>query len=64
MAQGSIKKLTDRGFGFIDTGSGELFFHASGLVDVAFEALQERQSVEFEEGQGPKGARAENIRVI
>jgi len=30
MAEGTIKKVTQKGFGFIDTESGEdLFFHSS-----------------------------------
>ncbi len=30
MAEGTIKRLTDKGFGFIDTGSDkDLFFHSS-----------------------------------
>ena len=42
MAEGTIKRITDRGFGFIDTGSGEdLFFHMSGLEGVTFEELRE-----------------------
>ena len=32
MAEGIIKKLTDKGFGFIDVGDkNDLFFHASNL---------------------------------
>ena len=28
MAEGTIKRLTDKGFGFIDNGSGkDMFFH-------------------------------------
>ncbi len=62
MAQGTIKRLTDRGFGFIDTGEGQdLFFHMSNLQGVRFEELREGQSVTFEVGQGPKGPRAENV---
>ncbi len=64
MPQGQIKKLTDRGFGFIAGESGELFFHQSVLQDVRFEELREGQTVEYEEGQGPKGPRAENVRVV
>lgn len=63
MAEGTIKKLTDKGFGFIDTGSGkDLFFHLSNLDSCTFDDLQEGQQVYFEEGQGPKGPRAENVR--
>lgn len=64
MAQGTIKKLiTEKGFGFIAGDSGELFFHHSALVGVTMEELQEGQGVEFDEGQGPKGPRAENVRL-
>ncbi len=32
MAEGTIKRLTDKGFGFIDTGgSKDLFFHSSSV---------------------------------
>jgi len=65
VAQGTIKKLTDKGFGFIATGAGpDLFFHVSALDGVTFEQLQEGQPVSFEEGQGPKGPRAENVRPL
>jgi len=64
MPQGTIKKLMDKGFGFIAGEKGELFFHVSALVDTTFDALQEGQRVEYEEGQGPKGPRAESVRVI
>ena len=64
MPQGTIKKLTEKGFGFIDTGDGDLFFHLSALEDCTFEELREGASVEFEKGQGPKGERAENVRLV
>ena len=65
MAEGTIKRLTDKGFGFIDTGAGnDMFFHMSNLVDVSYDELQEGQQVSFDEGQGPKGPRAENVKVI
>ena len=65
MAQGTIKKLiSNKGFGFIEGDNGELFFHRSALENSSFEELREGQSVEFNEGQGPKGPRAENVRVV
>ena len=65
MTEGTIKKLTDKGFGFIDNGSGkDMFFHMSNLEGVHFDDLQEGQRVEYTEGQGPKGPRAENVRVV
>jgi CspA family cold shock protein len=63
MPQGTIKKLiADKGFGFIRGESGEVFFHHSALVGTTMESLQEGQSVEYEEGRGPKGPRAENVK--
>ncbi len=65
MAEGTIKRLTDKGFGFIDTGTGnDIFFHMSALEGVRFDELREGQSVSFTEGQGPKGPRAENVRPV
>jgi CspA family cold shock protein len=65
MAEGTIKRLTDRGFGFIETESGtDMFFHMSNVEGVTFEQLQEGNRVSFEIGQGPKGPRAEQVRVI
>lgn len=65
MPQGVIKKLiSDKGFGFIAGDSGELFFHHTAVEGVSFETLQEGQAVEFTEGRGPKGPRAESVRVV
>jgi CspA family cold shock protein len=65
MAEGTIKRLTDKGFGFIETGTGkDLFFHMSAVEGVRFEDLRQGQRVSFNEGQGPKGPRAENVKVI
>ena len=61
---GTIKRLTDKGFGFIaSTDGNEYFFHQSACNGVRFDELREGQSVTFERGQGPKGPRAENVRV-
>jgi len=62
MPVGTIKKLTDRGFGFIKTSNGELFFHMSAVQGCAYEDLREGQSVEYTEGHGPKGPRAETVK--
>ena len=65
MAEGKIKRITDRGFGFIDIGGDkDLFFHSSSVEGAGFDALHEGQRVSFTEGQGPKGPRAENVTVI
>ena len=65
MKEGTIKRLTDKGFGFIDTGgSKDLFFHSSNLEGVSYEQLQEGQKVSYTEGQGPKGPRAEHVKPV
>ena len=65
MATGTIKKLTTKGFGFIDTGKGgDLFFHSKAVQGAAFDDLYEGQTVEFTEGRGPKGPNAENVRPV
>ena len=62
MAEGTIKRLTERGFGFIDTGKEkDLFFHSSSVQGVNFNDLREGQKVTFPEGRGPKGLCAENV---
>lgn len=64
MAEGTIKRLTDRGFGFISTGGDkDLFFHSSSLEGVSFDDLQEGQKVSYTEGRGPKGPCAENVEL-
>ena len=61
---GTIKRLTDKGFGFIAASDGnEYFFHQSACADVRFDELREGQAVTFEKGQGLKGPRAENVRL-
>ena len=63
MAEGTIKRITDRGFGFIETGSEkDMFFHSSNVEGGGFDSLREGQRVAFEVGEGPKGPRAENVR--
>jgi len=65
MAEGSIKKLTDRGFGFINIGGAkDLFFHSKSVQGVTFEALNEGQKVSYTEGRGPKGPCAENVTPV
>ena len=65
MAEGTIKRLTDRGFGFIDTGGGkDLFFHMPAAEGISFDQLAEGQRVSFTTGEGPKGPRAENVKPL
>jgi CspA family cold shock protein len=62
---GTITRLvSNKGFGFILAGDGnEYFFHNSACTQTAFDELREGQAVIFDGGQGPKGARGENVRV-
>lgn len=55
--QGTIKKLTDKHFGFISQEGVEkdLFFHANELDGTEFSELQEGDAVTFESQDSPKG---------
>jgi CspA family cold shock protein len=65
MAEGSIKRLTEKGFGFIQTPDGnDVFFHSTALEGVVFEELKIGQRVEFTHGDGARGPRAEAIRLV
>jgi CspA family cold shock protein len=62
---GTIKRLViEKGFGFVAAEDGnEYFFHQSACQDGQFTQLREGQTVTFNTGQGPKGPRAEQLRV-
>ena len=66
MQTGSIKRLTDRGFGFIAVEGQEkdLFFHSNELEGVTFEELREGDAVQFEITQGPKGPSATKVSKV
>lgn len=65
MAEGTIKKLADKGFGFITMESGkDIFFHSSAVQGVSFNDLHEGQKVTFTEGIGKKGPAAENVKPV
>ena len=63
MMTGTIKTLTDKGFGFI-AREGEvkdLFFHSKDLVGVAFDDLKTGDKVTFDVVQDQKGPSAKNV---
>ncbi len=65
MAEGTIKKLTSKGYGFIKTENDvDLFFHSSSLQGVSFHDLYEGQRVSYTEAHGPKGPFAENVKPV
>ncbi|MCA9131100.1 MAG: cold-shock protein [Planctomycetales bacterium] len=65
MENGTIKRITDKGFGFIaqQGNNKDMFFHSSSVSGVEFNQLREGQKVVFTIGQGPKGPRAENVQL-
>jgi cold shock protein len=64
MPHGTIKKLTEKGFGFIEGERGDIFFHHSAVEGMRYDDLREGLQVEYQEGQGPKGPRAEHVKVL
>jgi len=49
---GTIKRITDKGFGFIAASDGtEYFFHQSACVGTRFDELREGQRVTFTPGR-------------
>ena len=62
--QGTIKKLTDKNFGFISQAGADkdLFFHANELQGVEFSELKEGDAVTFEVNETPKGPAAVQVK--
>jgi len=61
---GTIKRLTDKGFGFIasdESPDKDIFFHSSSLAGVEYNDLQEGDAVTFETEESDKGPRAVNV---
>ena len=60
---GTIKTLTDRGFGFIarDGEAKDLFFHSKELKGVMFDELKVGDMLSFEVADGEKGPSAVNV---
>jgi CspA family cold shock protein len=63
MQEGTITKLTDKGFGFIKrtNEAKDLFFHSNELQNVKFEELHEGDKLTFEVAEGPKGLNAVKV---
>lgn len=61
--QGTIKTLTDKGFGFIsrEGEAKDLFFHSKELNGVIFEDLKVGDVVTFELVDTQKGPAATNV---
>lgn len=64
--KGVIKKLNEKGFGFI-TPEGEdkdIFFHRNDLVEADFDTLREGDHVSFEKEASEKGPRAVKVTLV
>ena len=63
---GTIKTLTDKGYGFIarEGEAKDLFFHSKDLVGVTFDELKQGDTVSFEIVEGPKGPAAANVQRV
>jgi CspA family cold shock protein len=67
MTQGVVKWFAAaRGYGFItpDDGGQDVFVHSSAVEAAGVAALDENQRVEFTIEVGPRGARAEQVRLL
>lgn len=66
MEQGTVKTVTDRGFGFISQEGKEkdIFFHENSLEgELATRKLKVGDKVTFDIEQTPKGPSAVNIKL-
>ncbi|OGZ46603.1 MAG: cold-shock protein [Candidatus Ryanbacteria bacterium RIFCSPHIGHO2_02_FULL_45_13b] len=66
MEEGTIARLTDKGFGFIKREGQEkdLFFHSNELEGITFDELREGDRVTFEVAESPKGPNAVKVSKI
>ncbi|MAZ67507.1 cold-shock protein [bacterium] len=63
MQTGTIARIMDKGFGFIkvEGNDKDLFFHSNELQNVAFDDLNEGDTVEFEVAESDKGPNAVKV---
>jgi len=64
--KGNCKWFNDKkGYGFITRENGDdVFVHHTSILGEGFKTLKEKEEVEFEVIQGPKGDQASNVRKI
>ena len=63
---GTIKTLTEKGFGFIarEGEAKDLFFHSNDLNGVAYSDLKVGDKVSFDIEEGQKGPAAKNVTLV
>jgi cold shock protein len=66
MMTGTIKTLTEKGFGFIarEGETKDLFFHSKELVGVTFDELKVGDNVSFEVVENEKGPAATKVTLV
>jgi CspA family cold shock protein len=65
MAEGTVKRKTNRGFGFIRTNRGsDIYFDMSAVDGITFAELREGQRVSYNEITSGSRKRAENVKPI
>ncbi len=67
MTSGTIKRLNDRGFGFISPsngGSQDVFFHSTAVQGTTFDQLREGMTVEFEQEADPRDPSRQRARTV
>ena len=65
MSEGTIKKITEKGFGFIEDGTGtDMFFHSTSVEGVSFEELREGQRSRTTSRRDERVASRESVRLI
>ena len=64
MARGKVKWFNNqKGYGFITRDDGkDVFVHYSAITGDGYKTLNERQEVEFEVTNGPKGEQATDVK--
>lgn len=70
--KGIIKRLNDKGFGFITPEKGEndkteqkdIFFHANDCPSGNFKEMREGDMVMFDKEDSPKGPKATNVTLV
>lgn len=63
---GTIKAVTDRGFGFIrpdERTESDVFFHASALLDTDIDLLSVGDRVTYAVGEDPRSGRLRALQV-